>query len=168
MSNPCASSDASMPACCLVRMARVMVKMTAWEIVRPRASLLFGHELQRSPTDRGVQRRRAHRRDDEVRLGNRSGHEAGGDAFHIHDDEPAIAVMQFYRLHHGGFGDIREDAHPIGEGALCRPPCEGAVRVAVHHGHGNPGVGHFRAQQYRRRGFASAPLRRDDHNGWHD
>ena len=38
MSTPCASSEASMSVCCLVRMARVMVKMTAWTIVRPRAS----------------------------------------------------------------------------------------------------------------------------------
>ena len=66
-----------------------------------------------------------------------------------------------------GLGDLREDAHPIGEGGLCRPPCEGAVRIAVHHGHGNAGVGHFRAEQDRRRGFARATFRRDDNNGGH-
>ena len=79
--------------------------------------LLLGHELQRARPDRGVQRRRAHRSDDEVRLGNRSRYEARGDAFHVHDDEAALAVMQLNRLHNGGFGDLREDAHPIGRAA---------------------------------------------------
>ena len=134
-----------MPVCCLVRDGPRHGENDGMDNRSAEGFLLFGHELQRASPDRGVQRRRAHRRDDEIRLRNRSGHEARGDAFHVHDDESALAVMHFDRLHNGGFSDLREDAYPIGEGALCRPPCEGAVRIAVHHGHGNAGVGHFRA-----------------------
>ena len=93
ISTPCPARLASMPLCCLLTMALVMVKTTAWRIGDQRFFLLL-NERQGSDAYRGVQCGGPHWDQHQVSLRYGPAHQPRCHALQVNDHDPAVRVLR--------------------------------------------------------------------------